>query len=75
MLIVPCARVVGSDSDADWHRLLDASLTSAFLVGRAVGTLMLTRHAGNIINVCSLESELAKPTIAIYAARRARSRC
>ena len=35
-----------------------------------VGSLMLARHAGKIIDVCSLQSELARPTIAPYAATK-----
>jgi gluconate 5-dehydrogenase len=31
---------------------------------------MLSRGAGKIINVCSLQSELARPTIAPYAATK-----
>ena len=57
-------------SNADWHRLLEANLTSAFLVGRAVGRRMLTRGAGKIINVCSVQSELARATIAPYTATK-----
>jgi gluconate 5-dehydrogenase len=57
-------------STADWHRLLEANLTSAFLVGRAVGTCMLRRGAGKIINVCSVQSELARATIAPYTATK-----
>lgn len=57
-------------STADWRRLMDQNLTSAFLMGRAVATRMLTRRAGKIINVCSLQSELARPTIAPYAASK-----
>jgi gluconate 5-dehydrogenase len=57
-------------SAADWHRLLDVNLTSAFLVGRAVGRRMLARGAGKIINVCSVQSELARATIAPYTATK-----
>jgi gluconate 5-dehydrogenase len=57
-------------STADWHRLLETNITSAFLVSRAAGTKMLGRHAGKIINVCSLQSELARATIAPYAATK-----
>lgn len=57
-------------SIADWRRVMDQNLTSAFLVGRAVGIRMLTRRAGKIINVCSLQSDLARPTIAPYAASK-----
>jgi gluconate 5-dehydrogenase len=53
-----------------WDRLLATNLTSAFLVGRAVGTRMLARGRGKIINVCSLQSELARPDIAPYAATK-----
>jgi gluconate 5-dehydrogenase len=55
---------------ADWRRLLDTNVTSAFLVGRAVGTRMLERGAGKIINVCSVQSELARATIAPYTATK-----
>jgi gluconate 5-dehydrogenase len=54
----------------DFRALVDINLTSAFLVGRAVGARMLTRGTGTIINVCSLQSELARPTIAPYAATK-----
>jgi gluconate 5-dehydrogenase len=57
-------------SAADFRRLLDANVTSAFLVGRAVGARMLTRGDGKIINVCSVLSEIARPTIAAYAASK-----
>ncbi len=55
---------------ADWHRLMEANVTSAFLVGRAVGARMLERGAGKIINVCSVQSELARATIAPYTATK-----
>jgi gluconate 5-dehydrogenase len=55
---------------ADWRRLMDTNVTSAFLVGRAVATRMLTRGAGKIINVCSVQSELARATIAPYTATK-----
>ncbi len=57
-------------SAAEWHRLLETNLTSAFLVGRAVGTRMLGRGAGKIINVCSVQSELARAGIAPYTATK-----
>lgn len=36
--------------DADWHRILDTNLTSAFLVGRAAARRMTERGHGKIIN-------------------------
>jgi gluconate 5-dehydrogenase len=57
-------------SAAEWSLLMETNVTSAFLVGRAVGTRMLTRGAGKIINVCSVQSELARATIAPYSATK-----
>jgi gluconate 5-dehydrogenase len=53
-----------------WHRLLATNLTSAFLVGREVGARMAARERGSIVNVCSVQSELARPGIAPYAATK-----
>jgi gluconate 5-dehydrogenase len=53
-----------------WRRLLDTNLTSAFLVGRSVVGEMIARGHGKIINVCSLQSEVARPGIAPYAASK-----
>jgi gluconate 5-dehydrogenase len=55
---------------ADWHRILDVNLTSAFLVARAVAPQMIERRAGKIVNVASVMSELARPTVAPYAATK-----
>jgi gluconate 5-dehydrogenase len=57
-------------SDADWYRLLDTNLSSAFLVGREVARRMMSRGAGKIVNVCSVQSEVARPGIAPYAATK-----
>jgi len=53
-----------------WQRLLAANLTSAFLVGREVAARMVARGRGAIVNVCSVQSELARPGIAPYAASK-----
>ena len=55
---------------ADWNAVLQTNLTSAFLVARAVAPGMIARGSGKIINVCSLMSELARPTTAPYAAAK-----
>ncbi len=57
-------------TDADWQRLLDTNLTSAFLVGREVARRMAPRGAGKIVNICSLQSEVARPGIAAYSATK-----
>jgi gluconate 5-dehydrogenase len=53
-----------------WQAVIDVNLTSAFLVTRAVVDGMLRRGSGKIINVCSLNSEISRPTIANYAAAK-----
>lgn len=55
---------------ADWNLVLQTNLTSAFLVARALAPGMIARGSGKIVNVCSLMSELARPTTAPYAAAK-----
>ena len=54
----------------EWRRVLDVNLTSAFLVARAVAPAMIERGRGKVINVCSLMSDLARPTTGAYAATK-----
>ncbi len=53
-----------------WQAVIDANLTGAFLVARVIVPGMLRRGAGKIINLCSLNSEISRPTIANYAAAK-----
>jgi gluconate 5-dehydrogenase len=53
-----------------WQAVLDVNLTSAFLVTRAVAPAMIARRRGKIINLCSLNSEISRPTIGNYAAAK-----
>jgi len=53
-----------------WDELLDTNITGAFLVGKAVSNRMIPRRRGKIINICSLQSELGRETIAPYAATK-----
>jgi gluconate 5-dehydrogenase len=53
-----------------WRRLLEVNLSSAFIVGQVVARRMIERGQGKIINVCSLQSEVARPGIAPYAATK-----
>jgi gluconate 5-dehydrogenase len=55
---------------AAWQRLLETNLTSAFLVGCEVARGMVARGHGKIINVGSVQSALARPGIAPYAATK-----
>jgi len=54
----------------EWRGVLDANLTSAYLVARAVAPGMVERGTGKIVNVCSVMSELARETIAPYTAAK-----
>src|SRR5581483_7654699 len=53
-----------------WQRLLDTNLTSAFLVGCEVARGMMARGSGKVVNVCSLQSQAARPGTAPYAATK-----
>ncbi|MEV0698729.1 SDR family oxidoreductase [Saccharopolyspora sp. NPDC050389] len=55
---------------ADWQRVIDIDLTGAFVVGRDVARRMLPRHSGKIINICSVQTDLARPTIGPYTAAK-----
>lgn len=55
---------------ADWRKVIEVDLTAAFIVGRTVARGMLTRGSGKIINICSIQTDLARPTIAPYTAAK-----
>lgn len=55
---------------ANWQRVIDVDLTSAFLVGREVARHQLARGSGKIINICSVQTDLARPSIAAYTAAK-----
>jgi gluconate 5-dehydrogenase len=56
--------------ESQWREVIDTNLTSAFLVTRAVVAGMIARERGKIVNVCSLMSELGRPTTGNYAAAK-----
>ena len=53
-----------------WNKLRATNIDSIFFVGQAVGRRMIARGHGKIINVCSVQSELARPGIAPYSATK-----
>ena len=53
-------------ASADWHRVVETNLTSAFLVGRTAARRMIPRGHGKIVNIGSLTSQVARATIAPY---------
>ena len=56
--------------EAEWHRIIETNLTSAFLVGRAAARGMVERGRGKIVNIASLQSQIARPGTAPYAASK-----
>ncbi len=54
----------------DWQRILDINLTGAFVTAKSVVQGMIRRKQGKIINICSMQSELARPTIVPYTASK-----
>ncbi len=57
-------------AEADWRAVIETNLTGVFLVAQAVARRMIARGAGKIINICSLMSEVGRPTIAPYTAAK-----
>jgi gluconate 5-dehydrogenase len=49
---------------------MDVNLTGAYRVSKAVAQGMIARKSGKIINICSVQSELGRPTISPYAASK-----
>jgi gluconate 5-dehydrogenase len=59
------------DFPADrWEQLLTTNISSVFYVGQAVARHMIPRGCGKIINIASVQSELARPGIAPYTATK-----
>lgn len=53
-----------------WHEVMRTNLDSVFYVAQAVAKGMIKRSTGKIINICSLQSEVSRPSIAPYAASK-----
>ena len=53
-----------------WREVMRTNLDSVFFVGQAVARRMIPRGRGKIINIASLQSEAARPTIAPYTASK-----
>ena len=60
---------VADMDDALWQKMLDTNLTSVFRVSRAAFP-MLKEKGGKVINLCSLMSEIARPTVSPYASTK-----
>ena len=55
---------------ADFQRIMDTNVTSAFAVSQAVVRHMLLRGRGKIVNVCSVNAELGRASIVPYTATK-----
>ncbi|HWK46946.1 MAG TPA: SDR family oxidoreductase [Stellaceae bacterium] len=51
---------------ADWRRVIETNLTSAFVIGREAAKRMIPRGYGKVINIGSLTSDAARATVAPY---------
>src|SRR3569833_4706798 len=63
-------QVMTEIATADWRRVIETNLTSAFVIGREAARRMIPRGRGKIINVGSLTSDFARATIAPYTATK-----
>ncbi|MCR6673658.1 SDR family oxidoreductase [Devosia ginsengisoli] len=54
-----------------FDQVIATNLTSVFNVSQPVARHMIARGRGKIINICSLLSELSRPSVAPYAATKA----
>jgi gluconate 5-dehydrogenase len=54
-----------------FERVMMTNVTSCFIVGKAVARRMIPRKSGKIINICSLLTAVARPSVAPYGASKA----
>lgn len=55
---------------SDWDDVIAANLSGVFYVSRFVAPAMIARGSGKIVNVASVQSHLARQTIAPYSASK-----
>jgi gluconate 5-dehydrogenase len=53
-----------------WRQLLETNISGAFYAAQAAAVFMIGRGHGKIINIASVQSELARPGIAPYTATK-----
>ncbi len=64
-------RVPLQDADDEtWSEVLRTNLDGVFHVARAVARHMIPRGRGKIVNICSLMSEVGRPTVGPYTAAK-----
>jgi len=58
-------------SIADWREVIETNLTAAFTVSKLVARRMIRRRKGKIINITSINAEMARPSLGNYCAAKA----
>ena len=53
-----------------WNEIMRTNVDGVFFTGQAVARRMIARRRGKIINICSVQSELARPGTAPYVASK-----
>lgn len=56
--------------EEEWDNVIEVNQKGVFLVSQQVAKYMMSRRAGKIINICSMQSELGRKTITPYAASK-----
>ncbi|MGB4779309.1 SDR family oxidoreductase, partial [Microbacterium sp.] len=54
----------------DWNDLVATNLSSAFYLSRRVAAGMIARGSGKLVQIGSVQSQLARPSIAAYSATK-----
>ncbi|MGN8025010.1 SDR family oxidoreductase [Microbacterium sp. 22242] len=57
-------------ADEDWDALVQTNLSAVFAVTRRVSRGMIARGSGKLIQIGSVQSQLARPSIAAYSATK-----
>lgn len=57
-------------TDEDWDALLATNLSAAFYCARRVARGMIARGSGKIVQIGSVQSQIARPSIAAYGATK-----
>ncbi len=56
--------------DEEWQKVMDLNLTAPFRMAKAVAKGMIERKAGKVINICSINAIVMRPTIPAYTAAK-----
>lgn len=59
-----------SVEEETWREVLETNLTGIYLITQRVVNGMIERKKGKIINICSLMSEVSRPTVGPYTAAK-----